>query len=82
MGKHYKILCINSGEIFENSLEASKALHVNSSTISYHLNGRLKTVKGLILVRLTGTETEEDIKRMREVHLKRFYNIDASGLGV
>lgn len=77
MGKHYKILCVNSGEVYDNAASAARALNVSESTISYHLKGRTKFVSGtLFLVQLSGYETAEDIERIRRVHLKRIFKID------
>ena len=41
-----KVVCVETGEVFESVKEAAEYIQVNRSNISNHLGGRLKTVGG------------------------------------
>lgn len=45
-GHKKKVICIESGQIFNSVKEASEYLNVHPSSISAHLKGRYKTCKG------------------------------------
>lgn len=41
-----RIICIETGEVFESVAAAAKAMKRDKSTMSYHLNGKTKTCAG------------------------------------
>lgn len=45
-GHKKKIVCIETGEIFESVKDAGEKMNVSASSISHHLKGRQKTAKG------------------------------------
>lgn len=48
--------CVETGEIFESIAQASRIIGCSKSSMSNHLNGRFKTVKGKHYIRCTITQ--------------------------
>lgn len=77
MGKHLPVLCVNSGVVYPNAVSAAKAYGLSEYVLSKHLAGINKTCgKGLVFIRLSGNESDEDVDRIRKDTLKRVYGIE------
>ena len=59
------IMCVNDGAIYSSFADAAKYYDTTRSTISKHVSGKLKSVRGLSFVQITGTETAEELLAIR-----------------
>lgn len=59
------IMCVNDGTVYSSFSEAAKSYNTTRSAISKHVNGKLKSVKGLRFVEIMGDETQEELLEIR-----------------
>lgn len=78
MRRMQRVICINTGEVFECSAAAALAAGVNKSTMSKHLAGKVRTIKNQIYVPYDG-ESEEptaaELQVIRKQALNRIYGM-------
>lgn len=70
------VLCANTGELFPSSVAACRKFGFTEARLSAHLTGRCRTCGGKVFVRLSGTESDAEIERLRKDALKRVYGIE------
>ena len=68
------IMCVNDGAVYASFADAAKYYDTTRSTISKHVNGKLKSVRGLNFVQITGTETAEELLAIRIKIAKEQFN--------
>lgn len=59
------IMCVNDGAIYASFADAAKKYDTTRSTISKHVSGKLKSVKGLNFVEINGTESADELFAIR-----------------
>lgn len=74
-----RIMCINTGEIYDSQAAASQAAGVDPSTMSKHISGKIKTVKNRIYIEIDPALiwAPDDLKEIRRSELNRAYGICA-----
>lgn len=70
------VLCINDGCIYTSLEAAAIAYQTTRSSLSKHIHGNRKSVKGMYFVELTGTESADEIDQIRIQFVSRKYNLD------
>lgn len=71
-----KILCINDGITYEICTAAAQTYKVTRSAISRQVNGRLKSVKGLYFMTVSGNETPDELQSIRMQYLSQSIRIE------
>lgn len=59
------IMCVNDGTVYSSLSDAAKNYDTTRSAISKHVSGKLKSVKGLNFVQITGCESPEELLEIR-----------------
>lgn len=78
MPKRYRVINLNTGEIYETITAASRAEGVNKSSMARHLAGEVKTIHGKIYAYYTDELQKLDpieLIRARKQALNRAYGI-------
>lgn len=77
--KAKKIMCINTGEVYDSQASAAYAAGVDHSTMSKHISGKIKTVKNRVYIEIDPALiwVEDDIKKLRKRELNRIFGICA-----
>lgn len=78
MGKKYKIMCLNTGEIYQSIAAAAQAEGVNRSSITRQLTGEIKSVKGKVYCYYTDEISKldpDEMIRMRKQALNQKFGI-------
>ena len=59
------IICINDGVVYRSVSEAAKAYNVTQGGVSKQLTGQRKSVKGYYFKAISGNESEDELKNIR-----------------
>lgn len=70
------IMCINDGHIYTSLEAAAIAYQTTRSSISKHIHGNRKSVKGFYFVEITGDESIEECEQIRLQHITQKYNLN------
>lgn len=76
MKRKKMVLCINTGEVYKNAAEAAAKNHCSRSLMSRCLNGEYKVAHGRIYRWIDGSETADDLIKMRHQILYDYYGVD------
>lgn len=77
MNKSFPVLCVNSGVVYPSAVAAARAHNLTEPTLSKHLSGIHRTCgHGLIFIRLSGSESDDEIAKIRKDALNRIYGIE------
>lgn len=79
MPKRYKVICLNTGEIYETVTAAAQAEAVNKSSMARAVNGEIKQLHGKIYTYYTEEMQAMDpseLIRVRKQALNRAYGIE------
>lgn len=74
-----RIMCINTGEIYDSQAAAAYAAGVDPSTMSKHISGRIKSVCNRVYIEIDPALiwAPDDLKEIRRRELNRIYGICA-----
>lgn len=77
MRRMQRVLCLNTGEVFECSAAAAQAAGVSKGTMSKHLSGKVRTIKKQIYVPYDGLydPTAGELQQLRKQALNRLYGL-------
>lgn len=70
IGKKVPVMCINTGEIYPSITAASRASGADKSSMSKHLNGERKTIKGKIYMRIDPDLTVGELERAKKAKIE------------
>lgn len=82
MPKKSKIICLNDGRIYDTISAASQAAGVNKSSMSRHLSGEIRTIRGMIYRHYTDDIADlnpEELLQLRKRELNAAYGITLRG---
>lgn len=74
--KGTKVMCINDGKVYDSMSSAAASYNTTRSTISKNLSGKLRTVKGLCFITVTGTESQAELEELRKQTVIKKFNIE------
>lgn len=74
--KGTKVMCINDGKVYDSMSSAAESYNTTRSTISKNLSGKLRTVKGLCFITVTGTESPAELEDLRKQTVIKKFNIE------
>lgn len=70
-----EVLCVNDGVIFANAAAAAKYYGILPAVLSQHLNGKIKTAKGLAFARIPADALPADVVEIRRQQLNNIYRV-------
>lgn len=82
MAKKSRVICLNDGRIYDTISAASQAAGVNKSSMSRHLRGEIRTIRGMIYRNYTEDIADldpEELLQMRKRELNAAYGITLRG---